>query len=310
MKYLIYKLNFKKGIRIGNERISESKINFTGDILFSGMLNEAARYDKKLLDRMVENVKSNRLLLSDSFPFIKDELMLPKPMLSIGDEDGDSQEKKKFKKIEYIPLSYWEDFLDGKSDPDKILEHNEDIGIKQLDIKINYSKKGDHDPYNLEYFRFKSDAGLYFIIGYKDEDLLAEVDELLYNLSFTGIGGKKSIGLGRFEMLNEDLPKKLEDKLNTSRSNMLLTTSMAREDELRNILDKESSYSLSRKSGYTYSESKKGRGETPYRKNTLYFFNSGSIFNSRFKGDLYRVDNGFIHPIYRYSKPLWLEVIQ
>lgn len=308
MKYTIYKLNFKKGIRIGKNKLSETKTTFTADLIFSGILNEISKYDEKLLEQVVESTKNGELLFSDSFPFIKDELMLPKPMISIGNEDGDSKEKKKYKRIDFIPLSLWDQFLEGKTDPDKIIKYNERIGSKQLDTKIEYQETGKHNIYNMEYFRFNKDSGLYFILGYKDEDLYYEIDESLYNLSFTGIGGKKSIGLGRFEMINEDLPKELNNIINTKKSNMLITTSMAGEDELENVLNNNSSYSLSRKGGYTYSESKKGRSEDDYKKDTLYFFNSGSIFDERFEGELFRIDNGFIHPIYRYAKPLWLEV--
>lgn len=312
MKYTIYKLNFEKGIRTGRGKLSETDITFKADNIFSAILNEVSKYDKKLLKKIVENVKNNRLILSDSFPFSNKELMLPKPMLSIGNEDGDgdSKEKKKYKKIKYIPLSCFREYLKGKSDPDEILIFNENIGKKQLDTKIQYKNSGEHDIYNMEYFKFTKGSGLYFILGYEDEDLLEEVDEVLYNLSFTGIGGKKSIGLGRFEMIEEDIPPLLKDRINTGKANMLLTTSMAKEEELSKVLNKNSKYSLSRRGGYTYSEDKAGKSEEYYRKDTLYFFNPGSIFDTKFKGDLFRIDNGFAHPIYRYSKPIWLEVIK
>lgn len=310
MKYIIYKLYFNKGIRTGRGKLSETGITLKADNIFSAIINEVSKYNEKLLDRIVESVKNDTLLLSDSFPFSKDELMLPKPMLSIKSEDSDSKEKKKFKKIKYVPISFLEEYLKGKSNPDKILKINENIGVKQLDTKIQYNSFGEHDIYNMEYFRFSKGSGLYFIVGYIDEELLYEINEILYNLSYTGIGGKKSIGLGRFEIIEEDLPVGLKDKINTKNAKMLLTTSMAKEDELSYILSNDSKYSLCRRGGYTYSESKIALTGEQYRKATLYFFNSGSIFSSRFAGDLFRIDNGFVHPIYRYSKPIWLEVIE
>lgn len=310
MKYIIYKLIFGKGIRTGQGKLSETEITFKADNIFSAIINEVSKYNEELLEGIIKEVEDDKLVISDSFPFYKDELMLPKPLISIVNEDGDSKEKKKFKRIKYIPLSKWNQYVKGKSDPDELLIYNENIGKKQLDTKIQYRDSGEHNIYNMEYFRFNRDGGLYFILGYKDEKLLEELDEILYNLSFTGIGGKKSIGLGKFEMEVIDLPKELEGKINTDKSSMLLTTSMAKEEELEKTINPDSRYSLCKRSGYTYSENKKALSEKHYKKRTLYFFNSGSVFGYKFKGDLFRIDNGFIHPIYRYSKPIWLEVVK
>ena len=144
-------------------------------------------------------------------------------------------------------------------------------------------------------------------MGFENSSRQELFDNLLYSLSFTGIGGKKTSGLGKFEIQEEELPKEISDKINSEKSNMLLTSSMAREDELEKI-DEDANYALIRRGGFIYSEDKIGRKNNVKRKRTMHFFKSGSIFNKKFEGDIFRVDDGFVHPVYRYGIPMWLEV--
>lgn len=307
MRYKIYKMYFKTGVRSGMGKTELNSIEIPADIIFSAIVNEASKIDNKILNNILSGFKDKKLLLSDAFPFIGEEYLLPKPLISFDKNSGDSSEKKLYKKISHIPISDFKDYVMGNSNPQEILEKIEILGSTQIDTKIQKKLEGDNEIYFLSYFRFNKDNGLYFILGFENSSRQELFDNLLYSLSFTGIGGKKTSGLGKFEMIEENLPKEISNKINTKGANMLLTSSMAGEDELEKI-DEDANYALIRRGGFIYSEDKIGSKNNVKRKRTMHFFKSGSIFNKKFEGDLFRVDDGFVHPVYRYGIPMWLEV--
>ncbi len=306
MNYKIYKMYFKTGLRIGTGKIESHSVEMPSDIIFSAIINEASQLNSETCDKVVALFKEKSLQISDAFPFIGDEYFLPKPLIKFSNASGDSSEKKLYKKIKHIPLSNFEAYVKGESDPEEILKKSENLGHNQIDTKIQKKLKGDNEIYNLSYYRFNDGNGLYFILSYEEE--YEEIfDNILYSLSFSGIGGKKTAGLGKFETIEESLPKKIENKINTEKSTMLLSTSMAKEEELYKI-DENANYNLIRRGGFIYTENPAGRGTVTRRKRTMHFFKSGSIFETKFQGDIFRVDDGFVHPVYRYGIPLWLEV--
>lgn len=307
MKYKIYKMYFKTGVRCGTGKIESNSIEIPSDIIFSAIINEASKADEKILQYILDSFKDRKILLSDAFPFIDDEYLLPKPLISFTKNDGDSSEKKLYKKINHIPISDFNEYVSGNSDPQEILNKTENLGLIQIDTKIQNRLEGDNEIYNLSYFRFNKNNGLYFILAFEDERLEKLLHNLIYSIGFTGIGGKKTSGLGKFEIVEEELSKNILNKINSEKANMLLTSSMAREDELEKI-DEDANYALIRRGGFIYSESEIGRKKTVKRKRTMHFFKSGSIFNKKFEGDIFRVDDGFVHPVYRYGIPMWLEV--
>lgn len=307
MKYKIYKMYFKAGVRCGTGKTESNSIEMPSDIIFSSLINEAAKIDEKILKEALDFFKERKILLSDAFPFLGDEYLLPKPLISFDKNSGDSSEKKLYKKITHIPISYFSEYVKGNSDPQEILNKTENLGNTQIDTKIQKKLEGDNEIYNLSYFRFNKNNGLYFILGFEDEVCEKLFDDLIYSIAVTGIGGKKTSGLGKFQVVKKDLPREISNKINSEKAKMLLTSSMAREDELEK-LDQDANYALIRRGGFIYSEDKEGSKNTVKRKRTMYFFKAGSIFNKKFEGDIFRVDDGFIHPVYRYGIPMWLEV--
>ncbi|MDO5716146.1 MAG: type III-A CRISPR-associated RAMP protein Csm4 [Tissierellia bacterium] len=306
MKYKCYRLTFPKGLRMGKGRIDTSEIEIPGDVLFSAILNEASKISGQCCERIIEETRNGNLLFTDAFPYIGEEYFLPKPYIQINSESGNSSEKKEFKKLNYIPLSKWEEFLQGRGNPMELNRHFQNFGKKSIDTKIFYSEERDHEIYNLSYFRFHKGNGLYFILGFHENQNL--IYDLLKSIGYTGIGGKKSIGLGRFTLEERPLPKTLEQKLNTEKPSMLLSTSMATKEELEMKTLEDSSYMLTRRGGFIHSEDKRGKNTPTSRKKAMHFFKPGSIFKQPFQGDLFPVDYHFVHPIYRYGKPFWMEV--
>lgn len=307
MKYRIYKMYFKTGIRIGENQLETNSIEIPADILFSAIVNEASQISQELCEKIIEKFKNKSLKISDAFPFIGEEYLLPKPLVKISREESNSTEKKLYKKIKHIPLKYYKSYIEGKSDPNAILKISSQLGKNQVVTKIKYSENEDNEIYNISYYRFDKDNGLYFLLGYAAEEDLEDFDETLFGLSFTGIGGKKSSGLGKFEIEENELPKEFENKIDTANSKILLTTSMYKKEELESQAG-DSNYALVRRGGFIYSENSYLSKDTAKRKKTMYFFKSGSTFEEKYQGDVFRVDKDYSHPVYRYGVAMWLEV--
>ena len=84
---------------------------------------------------------------------------------------------------------------------------------------------------------------------------------------------------------------------------LLLSTSLPQTDELDNALEG-ASFQLVRRSGFMASY----RVETPLKKKTQYALSAGSVLQNRYQGALYDVGLSDVHPVYRYSKPIFMGV--
>lgn len=303
MNYKIYKMIFKQGVHFGDHSLEKSEITFQADTLFSALCIEALKIDK--LDELLESVKENHLVFSDAFPYMGQEFFIPKPMKKIEQvvQSEDVTTRKKFKKLEYIQVSLLDKYIKGQ------YPINKGSDIKKLGIhvlKTSASIRGNEEalPYRVGIYRFKKENGLYIVVGYDSQEILDLFDELFEMLSLSGIGGKKNSGLGHFDLEIAELPKELNQRLNTKGEVMTLSVSLPTEDELEEILD-DSRYLLVKRSGFidSYTYSKEQR-----RKKDIYLFKSGSCFNKTYQGDIYNVSSGGSHPVYKYAKPLFMGV--
>lgn len=303
MNYKIYKMIFKQGVHFGDHSLEKSEITFQADTLFSALCIEALKIDK--LDELLESIKENHLVFSDAFPYMGQEFFIPKPMKKIEQvvQSEDVTTRKKFKKLEYIQVSLLDKYIKGQ------YPINKGSDIKKLGIhvlKTSASIRGNEEalPYRVGIYRFKKENGLYIVVGYDSQEILDLFDELFEMLSLSGIGGKKNSGLGHFDLEIAELPKELNQRLNTKGEVMTLSVSLPTEDELEEILD-DSRYLLVKRSGFidSYTYSKEQR-----RKKDIYLFKSGSCFNKTYQGDIYNVSSGGSHPVYKYAKPLFMGV--
>lgn len=85
---------------------------------------------------------------------------------------------------------------------------------------------------------------------------------------------------------------------------MTLSMSLPLQDELEHALNG-ASYQLVKRSGFVNSEN---YSDVYMRKKDLYVFASGSCFFNKYQGDIYDVSSEGSHPVYRYAKPMFLEV--
>lgn len=305
MEYEIYKLDFRTGVHFGTGMLNESVMTFYADQLFSALYIEALKQGRA--DDFMNKVKAGQLLFSDAFPFIGQRYFVPKPMLYVenkGEEQGDSIKKKKLKKLLFLPEEELNAFLDGS------LEYKDDplknIGkfVQQTKGNVRSGEDGTR-PFRVGMFNFNEESGLYVVLAYEDVTGKELFEELFEALSYTGIGGEKSSGLGKFVLrtgkLSADYRRRLEDKTG---KNMLLSVALPQQEEMEGALD-EASYMLVKRSGFIDSQT---FAPELRKKRDLYVMGSGSVVKYRFKGDVYDIAPAGKHPVYRYAKPLFLGV--
>lgn len=311
MDYKIFELEFKTGIHLGNGMLSNSDYIIKADTLFSALCIEAQKIGR--LEELVDYVKNNQMLLSDSMPYVKiggesTAYLIPKPMIAVESEhSGNSIMKKKIKKLKYLPIENLSDYLTGNIA--QIEEDTQKIGYFESITKANISRiQEDTKPYHVGVYQFYKDRGLYFILGYHCPEVYDLLKELFEMLSFSGIGGERSSGLGKFSLKEGELPGSIKKRLRDKREynvKMSLSVCLPKEDELEKSLE-QSSYLLEKRSGFIYSDC---YAPELSRKIDLYVFSAGSCFKNNFLGDIYDVSSEYgKHPVYRYAKAMLLGV--
>lgn len=311
MEYKAYRLAFQGAVHFGRNSLEDGEYTCGADTLFSALCQEALR--DGTLDTFYRHVKEGRLLLSDAFPFMGDTYYLPKPMKRVqgAGQKGDSALKKAYKTLRYIPMGQMETYLQGNYD----LQHAPDPGmLGRFVMKEATSIRGEEEtrPYRVGTYFFAPGNGLYVVAGYEGQEALDLLELLFEMLSCAGIGGKRAAGLGRFMLFSGPLPEDFCRRLEQGRglekdgkTYMSLSVSLPREDELEEALQG-AEYTLRKRSGFVASERYAPQQQ---RKRDLYVFQSGSCFQNRYRGDVCDVSGpGGSHPVYRYAKPMFMEV--
>lgn len=304
MDYTLYKLEFTGGVHFGRHLLEDADISFQADTLFSALCQEAVK--EQCLEKFLSMARAGELLISDAFPYMGSQYFLPKPFLWIkpGEERGDSTEKKKLKKMQYLPAEYLDAYCQGAFPIDK-MEDLSDLGNFQMKVSVSIRGQEEPKPYRVQYYCFKEGNGLYFLLGAKEKEGKALFDELMASLSYSGLGGKRSSGLGRFECRAFPVPDALLRGLARKGSRyMLLSCALPRDEELDQAVEG-ADYQLVKRSGFVASAD---YAPQQMRKRDLYVFHSGSCFRQPFQGDIWDVSAGGNHPVYRYGKGLFMGV--
>jgi CRISPR-associated protein Csm4 len=302
MDYAFYKMRFRAATHFGDKRLTDSEISAPADTVFSALCHEALKnYGADGIEKLVRLANEGRLLLSDALPFLDYDFYIPKPISGAkrNDEDDDYGGKKAFKKLKYVPAALLQDYLEGNFDAALELETQRNFG--KSDVRAAVSVDDPPRPFYVGTFAFAENAGLYLIVGHDGEGGFAE--SLLESLAFGGIGGKRSSGLGRFDLERASCDELTDLLVNSaaSRKRMTLSASMARPDELEKALAG-ASYALKRRGGFVSSPD---YAERHVKKRDFYSFAAGSCFVNAFEGAVFDVSRGGRHPAYRYAKPLF-----
>lgn len=316
MKYQIYKLDFKTAVHFGDGGLIKGRQTLPADTVFSALCCEAAQGSGDDLDRLVDAVSRGRLCISDALPFIGDRYYVPKPMVKTevpDGKEGDSKVKKLLKKLDYIAVDSIDDFIKGKMDLKKESElFHRNFGRSALVEKVSIRThrddgKTDPDPYAVSTFRFNDGSGLYICAGYEDEDDKYLLEDLLMSLSYSGIGGKRSTGYGKFNLLMGRGSEALEKRLGSDGWSRYISLSacLPEADEMEEAIDG-ASYKLIKRSGFVASAA---YSDSFRKKRDVYMLVSGSSFEHRFHGGILDVSMGGSHPVYRYAVPMFMGVL-
>ena len=325
MIYLLYKLKFPNGIHVGaNSSLELTSTTVSSDVFYSAFYAEYIRIFGENDRELFQLTENDEFKVSDLLPFkeMKTETFfyVPKPFVNdierkqSNDENEQVVDRKKVKKLSYIPASrlkeYFEFLETGKNFP----EIDDDFGEKELHTKNKVSRIGeDTELYNVEVFRFNKDSGLYFIVQLP-EKWQEKFENVLESLSLTGIGGKKSAGYGQFEvgeLKTKDfkadmifLDTSLKKSTNTGRY-LLLSSYLPQKDEIEKIKNKENGYQLIKRSGFVNSPK---YSENPQKRKQVYMISSGAVLNFKPAGRLADLKLHGNHSIYRMGKPIAIGV--
>ncbi|MCI6433038.1 MAG: type III-A CRISPR-associated RAMP protein Csm4 [Oliverpabstia sp.] len=298
MKYKIYRLKFPYGVHFGGNSLDESKVTFSADTLFSALYQEALARGINVAQKLYESVKESRLLFSDAFPYIGDTNYLPKPMIRIAksEQEGDSVVKKAFKNLRYIPMDQMGTYMNGDLNPIEESLRLKILGMRTLKTSAAIHGCEETILYHIGVYYYNDGCGLYVIVGFESINEENMFYDLLDALSFSGIGGKRRSGFGRFEIESiEDvhLPKQGDNY-------MTLSVSLPEESEM-DVLQN-ANYQVVKRGGFVSSENYSNE----YRKKKdLFMISAGSCFQMTYHGDIYDISNGGKHAVYRYGKPIF-----
>ena len=312
MKIKIFRLQFNTPVHFGIGNLDDSDIVFKSDRLFSALLIEAfKKYGDSGMKELLENVKSNKVIFSDAMPYYENEYYAPKPYISIKSDKKTDVNKKQIKKMKYIPISRLQEFVNGDfTEAEEVNRSIKLLGNKNYATRAVISREsGITTPYQITSFSFNRNAGLYIVFQYENENIIDKCEELLKEVGYAGIGGKKSSGYGKFNVIcvdsNDEVISAYEKLVNSdSTSKMTISTCLPKDDEIENAL-KDASYVVVRNGGFvdsTYENIKS------VKKKNIYYLTSGSCFANTFEGDVYNVSFDEDNPIYRYAKPFFINV--
>lgn len=333
MKYAIYTFRFTTPVHFGSAelggKLEQVGIEYTSDSLFSAICWELRQLGElDYLQSFCEAVKQGKLLFSDLFPYHIDtqedtcHLYIPKPValiesemvlqtpVSLEEVRQQATARKKQKKMKYLRPSELKPYINALKQSVTYASSLE-LGEQSLVERVNC--RGEEPlPYYVGTYTFRENTGLYVLVQYTDDIDLGILQQVFTSLGQSGIGGKRSSGLGKFIVVDEE-PLLLEDEegiygddgalyamlCNTSSSQqMSLSTIIPAENEIPIVA--KGQYMLRRRSGFTT-----GAGELKKR-NSVYTLRAGSCFSHPLAGTIAVLDDSIEPPIWRNGKGIFV----
>jgi len=233
-------------------------------------------------NRLDNYLQKPSIIFSDFLP----ENYCYKPTLPLESFKVNEDDKKEFRKKEFIKISHLQD---GKLNECEKVNFFEKKQIIRNKINRNSFTTGENEfaPYSINEYEFKSNVCLYVLF---DENIFKvnEIKNLLNDIGKSGFGKKSSIGKGMFKAI-------LDNKFNgfkdiNSNYYVTLSSSLLKKDEIKNAY-----YDVVTIFGKFYSANK------PFKKPTI-FVKAGAVVeikaNKQFIGkainNSYTEENSFV----------------
>ncbi|MCR4440865.1 MAG: type III-A CRISPR-associated RAMP protein Csm4 [Peptococcaceae bacterium] len=323
MKHYLYKMEFLTPVRFGGDRagavLAQSRMACHADTLFSAICQEWINvYGVQGCGELIEAAQSGLFLLSDLFPWSGQELYLPKPAIppyikQDGEEEGKT-DKKSLKKLDYIPASKFRAYLGFLRRGGELpwLQEQESFAYETLLYRAKTAREEETMPYPVSAYCFRKNSGLYFILGVSEE-WRVRLDKVMESLGLSGIGGKKSSGLGKFVLVKDSFETGLYDsdcildELLTEEVGLYMSLSVLApaKDELSIVKQDNSYYTLVGRTGFVASQT---YAAAQLKRKPVVMFAAGACFPERIKGQVLDVSDRGGHPVYRYGKGMYLGV--
>ena len=275
----------------------------------------AAAKQTAALEELLISADADALRISDAMPWRGDSFYLPKPIAaSTSPAELSTVERKAVKKLAWIPASKFDRYTASlHSGTYPLDELDQSFGQAYEQTKASVTDGADAKPYFVGLYRLHAGCGLYVLCACEGNDQLKMLKELFTLLGLSGIGGRTSAGYGRFHLDGEpiclntaedaSLRWMLQALERGTAPYLLLTSSLPTGEEMDAALEG-AAFQLARRGGFASTE----WVETPVKKQTQYFLTAGSVLQHTYQGELCDVGIGVPHPVYRYSKPLFMGV--
>ncbi len=123
---------------------------------------------------------------------------------------------------------------------------------------------------------------------------------------FSGIGGKQSSGLGKFDVQQSHVPAELMELIEDDQAEyqMLIGTALPVDVELDKVLCN-GWYTLIRRGGFIRSQN---YAPGQLKKRTMYMLAPGSCLQSRFTGGMSDLSDNGAHPVWRCGSTIFVGV--
>lgn len=310
MDYFLYKLKFTTPLHIGKSAggssLDDGQMTIHADTIFAALCAEAVKVGK--IEELFTLFNDNLVTISDALPYQDEELYLPKPILFMDKEKEttDTRNKKALKNLDYIPVNKFAKYLQSINQADFALEeYANNFGSIRVHTRVTKDQSPPL-PYHVAAFSFNPGCGLYIIVQSAASAGIELFTLLLERLGLSGIGGKQSSGLGKFEIRATTIPEKLIRMLNAENTSyqMLLGTYLPPDEQVETALEG-AWYTLLRRGGFVRSST---YAPGQLKKRTIYMLGAGSCLKKRVPGAIFDLADNGSHPVWRSGKTLFMGV--
>lgn len=324
MMYYMFTLKFLTPVHFGDTAnggsLDKFSLQCSADTLFAALCNEAANKGSDAVETLVKKTAEGKIVFFSLFPYWRTAdsdlyFYLPKPLLKLEQEEQQSAKSfeeikqlatklKKQKKSTYIRASQINSLLESGGSDRQFAVPEFAAPLVAGRVALREEKPL---PYYVGSYVFSDNSGLYFILGVEHEEEFTLIKELLFSLGYSGIGGKRSSGYGKFEQADEEwglfddggvydddtaIALMLYDE--KSKHQMCLAPVCPHADELAVV--KQGSYKLIKRGGFIASSAAKDN----IKRNSIYMLQEGSCFPERLRGQmLQQTVDGLAHDVYR-----------
>jgi len=286
METYIYKLSFLGPVHFSSDPLSlrKTEVILHSDTLFSAIVN-AYLHLYKVDESFFRNPP---FTVSSAFPFYKDKLFVKKPFLKLNiSEDEREKFGKKIKKSKFISMKLLEklfsqeeisiseeSFLDGGFIS---LAKNSDFPIDEPIYKeferprATISGINKSTIFYTSVVKFSNNAGLYFLVSFKEKSFKKKFDSAMYLLGDMGIGGERSNGCGLFTVTSSEF----ENPFLRGEYFMNLSLYHPTKREVDSGILKNSHFDLITRQNWIFS-----KRAYPLRSKSVRMFVEGSVFKS------------------------------